>query len=71
MSFIHTVKRSISAKTRRGLEREMLLNNIKKGAFHHYDIVWDGKEWVAWFLDERNDPFSVAKELDERQPTKP
>jgi hypothetical protein len=31
----------------------MLLNNIRNGRqFNYFQIVFDGKQWVAWFLKE-------------------
>lgn len=43
----------LAAPTRDGLVRLMLSNNVKKSKEHKYfDISFDGKNWVAWFLDE-------------------
>lgn len=27
----------------------MLQNNLKRQAWHKYQIVYDGREWFAWF----------------------
>ena len=43
----------------------MLRNNMRRGAYHDYQIVFDGKDWFAWYLDEKLDPMQAAKELGE------
>lgn len=43
------VKRFIKAKTAEKLVVEQVRNNIKTGAYHKYDIIFDGKEWYAFF----------------------
>jgi hypothetical protein len=44
--------KAIKSKTTKGLERAMMMNNFKYGAFFQYQISWDGKEWVAWYYME-------------------
>ena len=44
-----TIKRYLKAKSERGLERAMLINNTKRSAYHNYHIVHDGKNWFAWY----------------------
>ena len=59
-----TIPRFIKARTARALERLMLLNNAKRKAFHKYEIVFDGKEWFAWFyVDISNTYNTEAKEI--------
>lgn len=65
MQFIQAVKRHIKSKTAKGLELEMLRNNIRRKTFYHYDIIFDGTYWFAWFLDDKNDPMQAAKELND------
>ena len=43
------IKRHIKARTPKGLERAMFLNNLRRKSYHRYDIVFDGKNWVAWY----------------------
>lgn len=41
---------SISAKTRQDLTLLCLNNNLKhQTEFHYFQIIKDGKEWVAWY----------------------
>lgn len=44
-----TAPRFLKAKSPKGLERAMLLNNIRRSSLHNYTIVFDGKEWFAWY----------------------
>jgi hypothetical protein len=44
----HTPK-YLKARTAKGLEREMLKNNIARKEWHQYQVVHDGKEWFAWY----------------------
>lgn len=42
----------IKAKTPQALRRLMLKNNAKKNSmFDYYQVIWTGKEWVAWYYD--------------------
>lgn len=41
--------RFLKAMSPKGLERAMLLNNIKRKSWHKYDIIFDGKNWIAWY----------------------
>lgn len=43
----------------------MLRNNVRKNSYHDYQIVWDGKEWFAWYLDDKNDPMKAVEELND------
>lgn len=61
--FIQAIKRHIKAKTAQGLERAMLINNLKHNTFFHYEIVFDGKEWFAWFLKEQNVLDAMKEDL--------
>ena len=63
--YIQSVKRFVSASTPKGLEKEMLRNNIKRNRFHDYQIVYDGSTWFAWYLDDRTDPLEAVKELND------
>jgi hypothetical protein len=46
------VKQSLVAKTRNGLTRKMLLNNLKLNSQLEYEIMKDGSIWVAWYYFE-------------------
>ena len=61
--FIQSIKRFIKAKTAQGLERAMLINNLRDGYFYQYDIMFDGKDWYAWFLKEQNVVDAMKEEL--------
>jgi len=63
--FIQAIKRHVKAKTARGLERAMLRNNLINGTFYHYEIVFDGREWFAWFLKEQNVIDAIKEEVKE------
>lgn len=39
----------------------MLINNLRNGTWYDYQIIFDGKEWYAWFLKEQN-AFEALKE---------
>jgi hypothetical protein len=65
MQYIQAIKRFVKARTPKGLEREMLRNNVRKNSYHDYQIVWDGKEWFAWYLDDKNDPMKAVEELND------
>lgn len=61
--------RALKAKTTQGLERLMLINNVRRQAFHQYQIIWDGKEWVAWYYEDRSqEENQIAGEI-LREPT--
>jgi len=61
--FIQAIKRHIKAETARGLERAMLMNNLKHNTFFHYEIIFDGKNWYAWFLKEQNVIEAIKEEV--------
>ena len=42
----------IRAASPSGLRRLCLKRNMQDNIEHRYDIVYDGKYWFAWFLDE-------------------
>lgn len=65
MQYIQAIKRHIKASTPKGLERAMLRNNVSKNTWFDYQIIFDGKEWFAWYLDDKNDPMQAAKELND------
>lgn len=59
------VPKSLGASTRKGLERLMLLNNAKVGAFHrYYDFYYDPnkKEHVCWYI-----PLNVETHQEQEQ----
>lgn len=41
----------------------MLINNLRDGYFYQYDIMFDGKDWYAWFLKEQNVVDAMKEEL--------
>lgn len=67
MKYNHAIKRFIRARSPRLLEIEMLKNNTRRGMFFKYDHIQQASDglWYAWFLDERNDPIELSKELND------
>jgi len=50
------VFKSLSAKTPQELTAVMLANNIRSGKNFVYSFIqWDGKNWVAWFMEDATD----------------
>lgn len=45
-----SIYRFLKSKTERGLEMKMLLNNRDRKCFHQYQIMHNGKEYVAWYI---------------------
>lgn len=62
---VHSLKtpRFLKAVSPKGLEKAMLLNNIKRKSWHDYQIVFDGKAWFAWYYVDLSG--SVNKDMDE------
>ena len=52
---IFMIKRHLKARTPQALELAMLKNNAESGAFHQYDIIFDGIYWFAWYLSDSRD----------------
>ena len=47
---ISNIPHFIKARSPKGLRLSMLRNNVKWGLiFNYYQIIWDGKNWYAWF----------------------
>lgn len=46
------IKRFLVAKTPQDLEIAQLRNNALFGKYFHYDIIFDGSKWYAWFLTD-------------------
>ena len=56
--------KALKSKTTKGLERAMMINNVKHQAFFQYQIIWDGKEWVAWYyMDAPKEANDIAMGL--------
>ena len=36
----------------------MLRNNLKRAAWHNYQIVFDGKDWFAWYHVDLSGSFN-------------
>lgn len=52
----------VAARTKDGLVRAMLRNNVKHGIeFRYFDIQKDGRTWVAWYNAEVNMNFELRK----------
>ena len=61
---LYMIKRFVSAKSPQNLERAMLQNNARRGAYFKYDIVYDGREWFAWYLvDARELVKPIAQKI--------
>lgn len=58
-----TTPRFLKAQSAKGLERLMLRNNLKRKAWHQYQIVFDGKSWLAWYYADLSGTFN--KEIEE------
>lgn len=58
-----TTPRFLKAQSAKGLERLMLRNNLKRKAWHQYQIVFDGKSWFAWYYADLSGTFN--KEIEE------
>lgn len=67
MKYNHAIKRHLRARSPKLLEIAMLRNNIRRGMFFVYEDIAQAGDglWYAWFLDEKNDPIEVAKELND------
>lgn len=46
---INWIKTFLKAKTAEELQELMLQNNIKRKAYHDYQITFTGTNWYAWF----------------------
>ena len=49
MKNVMSTPRFLKASSPKGLERAMLQNNLKRQAWHVYQITFDGKAWFAWY----------------------
>ena len=49
------IKRHLRAQNPEALERAMLKNNFERGAFHSYDVMFDGSSWFAWYMVNASD----------------
>jgi hypothetical protein len=56
------VKRFIKAKTPEKLVIEQFKNNMKTGAYHNYIILFDGKDWYAFFNASVKDLVKIKPE---------
>lgn len=52
----------VVAKNPRQLQSVMLKNNIKDSMQYEYNIVFDGKQWVAWFIKKVDIDITVNSE---------
>ena len=66
---ITNIPHFIKARSPKGLRRLMLRNNVKyKLIFNYYQIVFDGKDWYAWFqLDAADALEEELKEMEESE----
>jgi hypothetical protein len=52
----------ITALSPEGLRRKLLDNNLKNGTeFNYYQIIFDGKNWVAWYYKEAQEKPKLTK----------
>ena len=42
----------IKAKTPEGLKQLCLTNSVKKDRYFKYQIMFDGKNWFAWYEED-------------------
>jgi hypothetical protein len=67
MSFIYNIPNYVKAKTEDGLRKKMLEVNLKKGAFHKFfSVYFDGKNHIAWFVEEKNSMNDAIEVLDKK-----
>lgn len=59
----NSTPRFLRSTSPKGLERAMLENNIKRRSWHNYTIIFDGKNWFAWYYVDLN--LSTTKETEE------
>ena len=65
-SKITNVPHFLVARSPMGLRNAMLKNNIKHGLiFDYYQIIFDGKNWIAWFQLDAVD--SMQEEIREAE----
>lgn len=62
-----TTPRFLKAASPKQLERLMLQNNLKRRAWHNYQIVFDGKAWYAWYYVDLSG--SMNQEINEIENT--
>ena len=67
-SKISNIPHYLKARSPEGLRRAMLKNNVKWGMiFNYYQIIFDGKDWWAWFqLDAVESLQDELNEIEER-----
>jgi hypothetical protein len=66
VSKIDNIPHFLRAKTPEALRKAMLRNNVKWGLiFDYYQIVFDGKNWFAWY--QMNAVESMQDELKEME----
>lgn len=60
---VDTIPNFVTARTPRGLRRQMLLNNIRLKAYCHYHsiqfVAGEGR-WYAWFGDQLNPSEAIS-----------
>lgn len=62
--------RFLSASTPKGLERQMLKNNLARRAWHNYQIVFDGRKWYAWYQVDLSGAYNrEIEEIKSAEPT--
>lgn len=54
--------RFLRTKSVKGLERAMLMNNIKRKSWHQYQIIFDGTYWYAWYQVDLNGSYNQELE---------
>jgi hypothetical protein len=57
---VHVVPLFVKAKTPEKLVAEMLKNNKRHGKQYQYDIIHDGKQWVAWYYQNLVDEMKLT-----------
>jgi hypothetical protein len=45
----------IKAKTPEGLKQLCLKNSVTRGYYFKYDVIFDGKNWFAWYEEDASD----------------
>lgn len=53
---LKVVYKSLLAKTPQELTAKMLANNLRSGMNFKYNFIqFDGKQWVAWFMEDASE----------------
>lgn len=55
----------IRAKTPEGLKQLCLQNSVSRGYYFRYSVVYDGKNWFAWYEEDASEQIESQIKLKE------